>query len=229
MTNDSPRGNGTTTASAAADVTPSGAAWLTSASPFPRSVRALWSARPTAPTVLPTGSLFDVVSLPDLFARRVLDLLWTDGPGSGPVAALPDRIMIFAAPGTADRLPALLRWEEWGRGDGARDVPAPLCHGPGDAVTIPPLRRPEPGGEGASAGEPRVRWLVAPEVRYPWLPGPQVLLWACTKARAQVAAGAGAAPDPTPRGNGFSISGDRVLEFSRHQAPLAQLVRAADS
>ncbi|WP_420000375.1 bifunctional DNA primase/polymerase [Streptomyces boninensis] len=224
MTNDSRRGNGTTTAArAAADVTPSGAAWLTSASPFPRSVRALWSARPSAPTVLPTGTVFDVVSLPDLYARRVLDLLWTEGPGSGPVAALPDRIMIFAAPGTADRLPALLRWEEWGRtgsADGqARSAPAPLCHGQGDAVTIPPLQK----------GAARVRWLVAPEVRYPWLPGPQVLLWACTKARTQVAEGAEAAPDPTPRANRFSISADRVLEFSRHQAPLAQLVRAADS
>ena len=52
--------------------------------------------------------------MPAVFGRRMLDRLWDDGPGSGPVAAYRGRILLFAAPGTAQRLPSLLRWEEWG-------------------------------------------------------------------------------------------------------------------
>lgn len=153
-------------------VTVPGADWLASASSFPRSVQALWSARPTAPSVLPCGTAFDVVNVPGLFGRRVLDRLWTAGPGCGPVASHRGRVLLFAAPGTADRLPALLAWEEWGA-----DVPPILFHGLGDAVTVPPLVPPvQPADSG------RARWLVAPDNRHPWLPGADVLLWACLRA-----------------------------------------------
>lgn len=181
-------------------VTPEGAAWLASASAFPRSVEALWSARPGAPSVLPCGTAFDVVDLAPLFGRRVLERLWASGPGSGPVAVHRGRVLLFAAPGTARRLPWLLGWEEW-----APAVPPMLCHGPGDAVTVPPLYGsggdpghdsgghggrghdgPEypgrgydglPGHEGGAS-----RWVVAPDTRHPWLPGADVLLWACVHA-----------------------------------------------
>lgn len=151
-------------------VTPEGAAWLASASAFPRSVEALWAARPMAPSVLPCGTAFDVVSLPALFGRRVLERLWACGPGSGPVAVHRGRVLLLVAPGTAQRLPALLDWEEW-----ARTIPPMLCHGKGDAVTVPPPYGPAP--------EPTdCRWLVAPDSRTPWLPGADVLLWACVRA-----------------------------------------------
>ncbi|PNG16070.1 bifunctional DNA primase/polymerase, partial [Streptomyces cahuitamycinicus] len=126
----------------ASDVTPDGAAWLASAGTYPRSTLALWEERPDAPVVLPCGAVFDVVSAPSTFGRRMLDRLWDDGPGSGPVAEFRGRILLFAAPGTAQRLPALLEWEEWGARD-SRDtsrtdaVPPLLCHGTGDAVTVP--------------------------------------------------------------------------------------------
>jgi hypothetical protein len=147
-------------------VTPEGAAWLASASAFPRSVQALWSARPTAPSVLPCGTAFDVVNLPALFGRRVLEQLWASGPGSGPAALHRGRVLLLVAPGSAQRLPSLLTWEEWGP-----RVPPLMCHGAGDAVTIPPLQSAE-----------RSRWIVAPDTRHPWLPGPDVLLWACVRA-----------------------------------------------
>ncbi|MEU6682566.1 bifunctional DNA primase/polymerase [Streptomyces sp. NPDC046832] len=231
----------------ASDVTPDGAAWLASAGTYPRSTLALWQERPDAPVVLPCGSVFDVVSAPALFGRRMLDRLWDDGPGSGPVAEFRGRMLLFAAPGTAQRLPALLEWEEWGTRDrddrrtdsvppllchGTGDavtVPAPsplLCHGTGDAVTVPaPSERPLPTGlslpertalptgptppeltapaapertrparadspapthpapAGAGApGRSASRWLVAPDTRQPWLPGPEVLLWAAVRA-----------------------------------------------
>lgn len=142
----------------------------------PRSTLALWEARPTAPGVLPCGTVFDVVNVPAIFGRRMLDRLWSDGPGSGPVATHRGRMMLFAAPGTAQRLPSLLAWEEWGRSapEGrAPTVPPLLCHGSGDAVTVPPLVP----GNGAAP-----RWVVAPDTRHPWLPGPEVLLWACVRA-----------------------------------------------
>ncbi|MEV5881859.1 bifunctional DNA primase/polymerase [Streptomyces sp. NPDC052020] len=162
------------------DVTTDGAAWLASAGTYPRSTLALWEERPDAPVVLPCGSAFDIVSAPAVFGRRMLDRLWEEGPGSGPVAEFRGRTLLFAAPGAAQRLPSLLEWEEWGaRGrDGGRTdaVPPLLCHGTGDAVTVPALR-----GAG-SADRTGSRWLVAPDTRHPWLPGPEVLLWAAVRA-----------------------------------------------
>ncbi|WP_443071159.1 bifunctional DNA primase/polymerase [Streptomyces sp. NBC_01476] len=171
-------------------VTADGAAWLASASAFPRSVTALWSARPTAPSVLPCGTAFDVVNLPALFGRRVLEQLWAAGPGSGPVALHRSRVLLFTAPGTAHRLPSLLEWEEW------RDaMPPMLCHGAGDAVTVPPLYAPEPvsAGDACEPGTPGApgapgtfgtpsRWAVAPDTRHPWLPTADHLLRACVRA-----------------------------------------------
>ncbi|MEU6992548.1 bifunctional DNA primase/polymerase [Streptomyces sp. NPDC046465] len=173
-------------------VTAEGAAWLASAETYPRSTLALWRSAPTAPAVLPCGSAFDVVSVPAVFGRRMLDRLWAEGPGSGPVAAHRGRVLLFAAPGTAQRLPALLEWEEWGSA-----VPSVLCHGTGDAVTVPPLA-PTGSGSGTGTGTPGAvpdvapgavpgghldsRWLVAPDTRHPWLPGPEVMLWACVRA-----------------------------------------------
>jgi hypothetical protein len=191
-------------------VTSEGAVWLASAATYPRSTLALWRERPNAPLVLPCGSAFDVVSAPALFGRRMLDRLWEDGPGSGPVAAHRGRMLLFAAPGTAQRLPALMEWEEWGsgaragregveteatakhggqarcaaRGNGGhvgrcREVPPLLCHGTGDAVTVPALSA-DGGGPGALRSDSR--WLVAPDTRQPWLPGPEILLWAAVRA-----------------------------------------------
>lgn len=98
----------------AAGVTAEGAAWLASAGTYPRSTLALWEDRPTAPVVLPCGTAFDVVNAPAIFGRRMLDRLWDEGPGSGPVAVFRGRMLLFSAPGTAQRLPSLLEWEEWG-------------------------------------------------------------------------------------------------------------------
>lgn len=185
----------------AAHVAPAGADWLASASCFPRSVHALWALRPGAPSVLPCGTAFDVVSTTPVEGRGLLDRLWTTGPGSGPVAVHQGRMLLFCAPGTADRLPVLLDWEEWGgreRG-GTRHRPSLLCHGAGDAVTVPPLGR---GGIPHVRTAASSRWLVAPDVRHPWLPGPEVLLWACVRrARTVSASRAGRGGD----GSGISI------------------------
>ncbi|WP_406445153.1 hypothetical protein OHB14_39375 [Streptomyces sp. NBC_01613] len=154
-------------------VTADGAAWLASAGPYPRSTLTLWRERPGAPVVLPCGSAFDVVSAPAVFGRRMVDRLWDEGPGSGPVATFRGRMLLFAAPGTAQRLPSLLRWEEFGR---TAAIPPLLCHGNGDAVTVPALLATDPQASCDS------RWLVAPDTRHPWLPGPEILVWAAVRA-----------------------------------------------
>ncbi|MDX3454580.1 hypothetical protein PV396_21975 [Streptomyces sp. ME02-8801-2C] len=195
-------------------VTSEGAVWLASAGTYPRSTLSLWAERPTAPLVLPCGTVFDVVNVPAVFGRRMLDRLWDDGPGSGPVAAYRGRILLFAALGTAQRLPSLLRWEEWGsageNGHGDRigedgqdsqnsesrvgrrySIPPLFCHGRGDAVTVPALVNDDAEHEEAP-GDPRPesRWVVAPDTSHPWLPGPEILLWAAVRAaRAAVSGG----------------------------------------
>jgi hypothetical protein len=172
-----------------AQVTAAGAAWLAGATAYPRSTLAQWQAHPGSPGVLPCGSAFDVVNVPALFGRRMLEHLWADGPGSGPVASHRGRMLLFAAPGTAQRLPSLLDWEEWGSrpepatehdpqtpggpDDQENRFPPLLCHGTGDAVTVPPLA--------CGSTTPGPRWVVAPDTRSPWLPGPDVLLWACVR------------------------------------------------
>ncbi|MCX5557953.1 bifunctional DNA primase/polymerase [Streptomyces sp. NBC_00038] len=176
-------------------VTPEGVAWLASAGTYPRSTLALWEERPGAPVVLPCGSTFDIVNTPVIFGRRMLDLLWDEGPGSGPVAAYRGRMLLFAAPGSAQRLPSLLDREEWGsrsriEGSGrSGGIPPLLCHGTGDAVTVP-----APGvgdTRGSSTGNRlESRWLVAPDTRQPWLPGPEILLWAAVRAARAAASAA---------------------------------------
>ncbi|MEU5343090.1 hypothetical protein AB0H18_20015 [Streptomyces sp. NPDC020766] len=168
-------------------VTAEGAAWLASTGTYPRGTLALWEDRPTAPVVLSCGSAFDVVNAPAIFGRRMLDRLWDEGPGSGPVATYRGRMLLFAAPGTAQRLPALLEWEEWGSGgasDRTRTVPPLLCHGTGDAVTVPPPAATAPAATriGDSRPPAESRWLVAPDTRHPWLPTPAILLWAAIRA-----------------------------------------------
>ncbi|WP_228120921.1 bifunctional DNA primase/polymerase [Streptomyces fagopyri] len=267
----------------ASGVTADGAAWLASAGTYPRSTLALWEDRPTAPVVLPCGTAFDVVNVPAIFGRRMLDRLWDEGPGSGPVAVFRGRMLLFSSPGTAQRLPSLLEWEEWGargaggsrdtrepgtlggfgagiggidgaggideiagfdaidgideidRIDGFRDpreplgrrggpddarpsggtggpacpdglgrvgaIPPLLCHGTGDAVTVPALRDGDPvgvrtpgdstGGTGPDpATRPESRWLVAPDTRHPWLPGAEILVWAAVRAARAAASAA---------------------------------------
>ncbi|MCA6095603.1 hypothetical protein LE181_26015 [Streptomyces sp. SCA3-4] len=172
----------------AAGVTPAGADWLASASRFPASVHALWAGSAQATAVLPCGTVFDVIGAPTLFGRRILDQLWSPaGPGSGPVAAHRGILLLFAAPGTAQRLPALLSWEEWGQGAGSGGaMPQLLSYGPGDAVTVPPLL-PQP--EESEPAPATARWLVAPETRRPWLPAADALLWACVRAARAGSAG----------------------------------------
>lgn len=171
------------------DVSAEGAAWLASAGTYPRGTLARWAEHPATPVVLTCGTAFDVVNVPVVFGRRMLDCLRDEGPGTGPVATCRGRMLLFTSPGTAQRLPSLVRWEEWNSPGRLAAVPPLLCHGTGDTVTVPALC-PPPKGSAKDAWERRgSRWLVAPDTLRPWLPGPEVVLWAAVRAaRAAVSA-----------------------------------------
>jgi hypothetical protein len=221
-------------------VTAAGAEWLASASALPASVHALWRHRPGSPRLLPCGIAFDVVSAPPIPGRRLLDHLWSAGPGTGPVALHDGRVLIFTAPGTAGRIATLLTWEECRQHAGLRALPgrsqpeAPagagtfpflLCHGLGDYVTVPPLRpeaaavpdrrrgratdRQRPAGRtgGEAPVRPhRTRWLVAPDLRHPWLPEADVILRACLRSERDRRT-----PPAVPAGRGLASGEQSIL------------------
>ena len=132
--------------------------------------------------MLPCGSVFDVVNVPSIFGRRMLDRLWAEGPGSGPGRVHRGRMLLFAAPGTAQRLPSLLAWEEWHGADGRRSR---RCSATAPATPSPSRPWPARSAENAAAA----RWLVAPDTRRPWLPGPDVLLGPASGRRKSEARG----------------------------------------
>ncbi|MCX5207426.1 SCO3374 family protein [Streptomyces sp. NBC_00237] len=112
---------------------------------------------PGEPVLLRTGTHFDVLELPAEAGHAVLRRI---GP-TGPVALLGRRMRLLLAAGSAEEVPSLLDWLEWGsvaldlRATGTGGLiaaPAPPDSGPlpsgGAAVW---LRPPVPGHEGKRA------------------------------------------------------------------------------
>ncbi|MEU1849838.1 SCO3374 family protein [Streptomyces sp. NPDC019990] len=91
-----------------------------------------WPTLPGDPVRLMVGTRFDVLDVPAEAGRAALRRL---GPGSA-VALRGDRMRFLVAPGSAEELPGLLEWLEWGtleldlrtvgRG-GAMEAPLPPC------------------------------------------------------------------------------------------------------
>jgi hypothetical protein len=110
---------------------------------------------PGTPVRLVTGLRFDVLDVPQEAGRAALRHL---GPAS-PVALHGDRVRLLVAAGSADELPGLLEWLEWGSlpldlravGTGGHmEAPVPAAASPVRAVSQGAavwLRPPEPGSE----------------------------------------------------------------------------------
>ncbi|MFG3499188.1 SCO3374 family protein [Streptomyces sp. NPDC047928] len=137
-----------------------------------------WATAAGPPVRLRTGLRFDALELPAAAAPAVLGRV----DGGWPVAIDGSRVLMLVAAGSADELPGLLDWLEWG--GIALDLTA---HGAGGRMTapIPPgwsgsgahgaavwLRPPEPGREveptlpalsavGGGGGAPSLARLVA--------------------------------------------------------------------
>ncbi|WP_314410248.1 SCO3374 family protein [Streptomyces sp. DSM 40484] len=114
-----------------------------------------WATVPGAPVGLLTGLRFDVLEAPAEAGYAALRHL---GPGS-PVAVRGDRMRLFVAAGSAEELPGLLDWLEWGSlkldltatGAGGR-VEAPLPPGPARGAHEGPGEA-GGGGAGGCAGD----------------------------------------------------------------------------
>ncbi|MEV7683711.1 SCO3374 family protein [Streptomyces sp. NPDC088341] len=108
-----------------------------------------WAAEAGPPVLLPTGLRFDVLELPADAGAAVLRRI---GP-TGPVALLGGRMGVLVAAGSADELPGLLDWLEWG------GIALGLTAlGAGGRITAPaPPRWPGPSAQGAAV------WLRPPE------------------------------------------------------------------
>jgi hypothetical protein len=113
-----------------------------------------WATACGPPAELVTGLRFDVLELPADAGFAVLRRLGTAVP-TGPVALAGNTVRLLVAAGSADELPGLLEWLEWGGlaldlravGAGGR-IPAPLppgWSGPREAAVW--LRPPGPGCE----------------------------------------------------------------------------------
>ena len=70
-----------------------------------------WAAVAGPPVQLVTGLRFDVLELPATAGRGVLRRM---GAATGPVALMGRRMRLLVAAGSAEELPGLLDWLEWG-------------------------------------------------------------------------------------------------------------------
>ncbi|WP_269857819.1 SCO3374 family protein [Streptomyces sp. RPT161] len=119
-----------------------------------------WATSGHTPVELLTGLRFDVLDVPAAAGLAVLRRI----ARTGPAALAGERILLLVAAGSADELPGLLDWLEWGgieldltvRGAGGR-VPAPVV--PGEAGY-----RSDTAPATATAGDRhRPMWLRPPE------------------------------------------------------------------
>ncbi|MEV6261512.1 SCO3374 family protein [Streptomyces sp. NPDC051784] len=109
-----------------------------------------WPTAGTPPERLLTGLCFDVLELPAAAGHAALLRV---GP-TGPVALAGQRMQLLVAPGSADEVPGLLDWLEWG---GITLDLSAVGHGGHIAAPVPP---------GGAAGPPGAAvWLRPPGSR----------------------------------------------------------------
>ncbi|MFI6985051.1 bifunctional DNA primase/polymerase [Embleya sp. NPDC050154] len=148
---------------AAPGMHPADPRWSERATASPAAVRYLWSQWPDSTVVVPTGRVFDAISVPRQAGTRALVRLERMGTPLGPVLATPTgRVAFLVAPGAAAELPHLLYQMGWD--DAVLDL---RCHGEGDYVFAPP----SPMG---MLGP--VEWIRPPESGDPALPEARLLL-----------------------------------------------------
>ncbi|WP_234307992.1 SCO3374 family protein [Streptomyces sp. NBRC 110035] len=119
-----------------------------------------WPTLPGSPVRLPVGVRFDILDVPAEAGRAALERLELPGP----VALQGGRMRLLVAAGSAEELPGLLAWLEWGTlaldlaavgAGGFIDAPSPP--GPVGHGAVRPLPPDHPGPQGAAV------WLRPPE------------------------------------------------------------------
>ncbi|MFE2053588.1 SCO3374 family protein [Streptomyces sp. NPDC059459] len=127
-----------------------------------------WPTAPGSPVRLRTGVRFDVLEVPAEAGHAALERFGPAAHGPGfPVAVHGERMLLLVAAGSAEEMPGLLEWLEWGSlpldltavgAGGLLDAPLPAGCGAAGPPPRPPdrdglrgaavwLRPPEPGCE----------------------------------------------------------------------------------
>jgi hypothetical protein len=116
--------------------------WRRRASAGPGVVRRWWTEQPSSSILLPTGSAFDVLDVPEVAGCLALARMERMGLQLGPVVAVPAaaglpgrRLHFLVLPGVAAKLPEMLRKLGWA--PGRLDL---VARGEGDFVVAPPSR-----------------------------------------------------------------------------------------
>ncbi|MER7517346.1 SCO3374 family protein [Streptomyces sp. NPDC126499] len=114
-----------------------------------------WATAPGPPVRLVTGLRFDVLELPAPAGHGVLRRM---GAAVGPVALMGRRMRLLVAAGSAEELPGLLDWLEWG------GISLDLAMlGTGGRMTAPVPPGWKPTGRSGSGAPGAAVWLRAPE------------------------------------------------------------------
>ncbi|MEU6219929.1 SCO3374 family protein [Streptomyces sp. NPDC047022] len=158
-----------------------------------------WATLPGEPVRLATGVRFDALQIPAEAGFAALRHLGPAFPPQAPVALCGARMLLLVAHGSAEELPGLLDWLEWGSlaldltatgAGGHIQAPPPPGESPVSPLALPsghpgtPGRRPLPLGRVDSQGA--AVWLRPPE------PGCEVELLLPTLSAVR---GGGGAPD----------------------------------
>lgn len=148
--------------------------WATQATGSATVARGLWSERPTASILLPTGRTFDAIDVPETAGFLALARMERMELTLGPVTLTPARRMqFFVLPGASAKVPDLLRKLGWQ--SASLDL---VTLGEGSYVAAPPTRF---GSRGA------VQWARRPTSANRWLPDAEELLsplaYACGRDR----------------------------------------------
>ncbi|EDY43577.1 bifunctional DNA primase/polymerase [Streptomyces sp. SPB074] len=137
--------------------------WAARATGSATVAREMWTQRPAAALLLPTGRTFDAIEVPETAGFLALARMERMGVTPGPVTRAPDRRMrFFVLPGGAAKAGDLVRRLGWSpEALGLR----PLAEG--SWLVAPPTRF---GGQGA------VQWARRPTPANRWLPDTQELI-----------------------------------------------------
>ncbi|WP_455360806.1 bifunctional DNA primase/polymerase [Streptomyces sp. SYSU K21746] len=148
--------------------------WESQATGSAAGARRLWSERPNASILLPTGRTFDAIDVPEAAGFLALARMERMDVTLGPVTCTPDRRMLFfVLPGAGHKLPDLVRKLGW---PATIDL---IARGEGDYVAAPPTRV---GSHGA------VQWARRPTPANRWLPDAEELISPLAYACGQEAA-----------------------------------------
>lgn len=137
--------------------------WRRRASAGPGVVRRWWTENPRASILLPVGTAFDVLDVPEMAGCLALARMERMDLQLGPVVAAPPgpgqqgrRLLFLVLPGVLAKLPELLRKLGWG--PGRLDL---VARGEGDWIVAPPSR---------VGRDSFVRWARPPSEMNRWLP-----------------------------------------------------------